>query len=372
MIGAAAPTVLGGQSSATLTAVRDLYIAPETADLGLTINMAVSRDGMIAVTQPLENSIRFFSSTGQALGTIGRAGAGPGEFRYVGYLLWTGDTLWVADRVLNRITLMSPPKQVLGTVPLLRAATYAPSRGIPPVEFTSPFPQARYSGGLMLFSAIQWDRARTEWLPPSYVRGEYPLLLVDQNGQVKKVLGFSPSGRSCSEGAITIPFCAEPHEAYAADGGRIAFATVEGSGGGKGTYRVVTLNHRGDTVFNRSYPFTPIPIPRAAIDSARARRVKGATGADARADAERMRIPTVYPPLRDLVVGRDGTVWVEIRSITAERRWQVLAPDGKPIGEVSLPSNVTLKVAQRDRIWALLESEDGEQGIASYAIRGGG
>jgi len=359
------------QATASITAVRDLYIAPESADLGLTINMAVSRDGVIAVTQPLDNTIRFFSATGKPVGSVGRAGAGPGEFRYVGYLLWTADTLWVADRILKRITLLSPTQRVLGTVPLLGSATYHGGNGSPPLQFTYLSPQARYPGGGMLFSAIQWDRTRIEWLPRSVVQGEYPLLRVAPDGRVSQVIGFTPSDQHCEEGAITIPFCAEPLQAFAADGSRFAFATVQGSDAAAGKYRVVAIGSRGDTLINRTYPFTGVPIAKSSLDSARARSIKGAMTPAARTDAERMRIPTVYPPIRGLVVGRDGTVWVELHAGSTERRWQVLAPDGRPIGVVAFPANVSLKVAQRDRVWGFVENEDGEQGIVSYAIRGG-
>jgi len=359
------------QAPVGLVAVRDLHVAPEFANLSLAINMAVSQGGVIAVTQPLDNTIRFFSATGKPVGSVGRPGAGPGEFRYVGYLLWTADTLWVADMVLRRVTLISSSRQVLRTVPLPSSATYQPGDGKASLTFSSLSPWARYPGGTMLFSSLQWDRDRGDWLLPGYLRGEVPLLRVAPDGIVAQVIGFRPSSRHCDEGEVTIPFCAEPYEAFAADGSRFAFATVQGADRVAGKYRVVAIGSRGDTIINRTYPFSAVPIARSSLDSARARTIKGAPTAAARADAERMRIPTVYPPLRNLVVGRDGTVWVELRARSTERRWQVLAPDGRPIGEVSFPSNVSLKVAQRDRIWALIENEDGEQGIASYAIRGG-
>jgi len=114
-----------------------------------------------------------------------------------------------------------------------------------------------------------------------------------------------------------------------------------------------------------------VSVSRVTQDSVRAIALKDATTPESRATVSRMRIPSFHPPLRGLVIGRDGTVWVELRATDKTRRWQVLAPDGTPVGEVALPMNVTLKVAQRDRIWALIENAVGEQGIASYAIRGG-
>lgn len=371
VLGALAPAALSAQSAVRLSVVRDLYVAPEIADLSLTVNMAVYPDGVIAVSQPLENTIRYFSGTGRAIRSIGRAGAGPGEFRYIGRLLWTADTLWVADMVLKRVTLLSAEQKVVKTVPLPTTVQFRRGGNGAVVSFSNLTPRARYAGGGMLFTALTWDRARTDWLPTGHRRGEYPILRTEPDGTVSRVIGFTVSSMDCEDGDVTIPLCSEPYGAYSADGSRVAFAAVVNGTVKTGEYRVTTLSEHGDTIFNRRYPFVPVPVSRTTRDSARALASKEAATPELRATVNRMHIPGFHPPLRNLVIGRDGTVWVEMRAVAGERRWQMLAPDGKPVGELALPLNVTLKVAQRDRIWAVIENEDGEQGIASYAIRGG-
>lgn len=68
------------------------------------------------VPVPSDYSIVVFDSTGKRLGTIGRKGAGPGEFGtpniYVG---WKGDTLWVNDGGQQRISYFGPNLRLVRT-----------------------------------------------------------------------------------------------------------------------------------------------------------------------------------------------------------------------------------------------------------------
>lgn len=69
--------------------------------------------------------VRFFSSDGRLEGSFGRPGEGPGEFQRIetmGRLV--GDTIWVHDLNLRRLTLFTAPEgeaQVISLVPPQRA-----------------------------------------------------------------------------------------------------------------------------------------------------------------------------------------------------------------------------------------------------------
>jgi hypothetical protein len=64
--------------------------------------------GTIYIAQPRDRQVRVHSAVdGAPIRTIGRDGAGPGEFRGVSRLSWRGDTLVVADMTQQRISLSS-------------------------------------------------------------------------------------------------------------------------------------------------------------------------------------------------------------------------------------------------------------------------
>ena len=66
-------------------------------------------DGSIAVVDGSSREVRIFTATGEHLRSMGGAGDGPGEFRGP-WLLWVlpGDTLWVGDYMPWRFNVFSP------------------------------------------------------------------------------------------------------------------------------------------------------------------------------------------------------------------------------------------------------------------------
>lgn len=70
---------------------------------------ALLSDGRIIVANGGSQELRIFDSTGAWLQTIGRAGAGPGEFSSLGWLhVGVGDTLRTYDWSLLRVSVFSP------------------------------------------------------------------------------------------------------------------------------------------------------------------------------------------------------------------------------------------------------------------------
>ena len=66
--------------------------------------VTVDRSGTVYVLDPEAEGIHVFDAAGPYRGLIGRAGSGPGEFRNTGWSGWLGDTLWVTDPALRRVT----------------------------------------------------------------------------------------------------------------------------------------------------------------------------------------------------------------------------------------------------------------------------
>jgi hypothetical protein len=71
--------------------------------------LAVDSRGRIVVTDLTWKAILVYDTNGRLLQRLGRVGRGPGEFMQAGYVtLGSGDSLYVHDRSLRRITVRSP------------------------------------------------------------------------------------------------------------------------------------------------------------------------------------------------------------------------------------------------------------------------
>lgn len=73
--------------------------------LSQIVAMAQSPSGDLFVCQYGTGAISVFNRSGIPLKSVGRTGAGPGEFRLVGSLGFVGDSLWAADVGLRRLTV---------------------------------------------------------------------------------------------------------------------------------------------------------------------------------------------------------------------------------------------------------------------------
>lgn len=76
-----------------------------------------------------------------------------------------------------------------------------------------------------------------------------------------------------------------------------------------------------------------------------------------------------YPPLRRLVAGRDGTIWLARSPSTAtSTEWLVLDGDGEPIGTVEIPRAMRLMIAERSMIWGTERDEFDVDYIVRYGV----
>lgn len=86
------------------------------AELTAILAIAIAPDGRVFAPQPREGLLRIFYADGKFIGVRGRPGEGPGEFRRMSGIGFVGDTLWVSDNALRRVSLFSSTRRHLRTV----------------------------------------------------------------------------------------------------------------------------------------------------------------------------------------------------------------------------------------------------------------
>jgi hypothetical protein len=331
----------------------------------------VARDGSIAVPQQQDDAIRFFAENGDTLGTVGRDGSGPGEFRFINRMGWMADTLWAFDPELERFSLFAPDRRFVRTllVPAARPAA-ADRERLPHYGFV--YPRALYTDGTYLAFA---GTARGQALPSGYDRLRTPWLRISNDGEIRSLVGWAPEDHSftrwetaTANGSSAIPFAAGPREEVSADGSRIVFVTTDTEGEHAGTFQVVALTASGDTIFARRYPFAMDPIPDALMDSVMNARLENARRPEAAAALRRARLPTVYPPIADMFVAQDSTVWIRLRRRNETVPWVILDRAGNPADTLRVTQNLVPVEAFAGKLYAIEHDEFDVESVLRYRL----
>lgn len=124
-------------------------------------------------------------------------------------------------------------------------------------------------------------------------------------------------------------------------------------------------------IFHQAYPFQGVPLSGGALDGAIAAQeprlfrpeMRRAFNGDAKS-----RIPPVYPPVKEVLVGMDHVVWVGLRHTDEGKRWLILSSAGEVMGKVTVPPNVTLRVADAAHAWGLERDELGIETVVRYRL----
>jgi hypothetical protein len=83
-------------------------------------------------------------------------------------------------------------------------------------------------------------------------------------------------------------------------------------------------------------------------------------------------IPSTYPPVVDIIAGRDKTTWVEIRGTSGDQhQWMGFDPTGGVLGTVAVPKGVVLRAADRDHLWGFDSDVDRVKALVRYKVVAG-
>ena len=370
-----APLSLSITPGVEWTATEDLRIgsvddsASAIASVG---SLAVDTGGRIYVSQPVDGTIRVFDAEGNHLGTFGRLGDGPGEFRQLSQIGIFTDTLYASDRTAGRVTLLALDGQLLGTVPLVPHGLGEDWLPLAPMRL-GPGGMALAVPGYL--PVLRDPTADYRWL----------LLRIDRSGEIMDTaaLVVQPSERSIllrssfGPQMIPQPLGVPVLPLISADGSRVGIARIGGTTGGNATtFGVTVLRSIRDTVWSRSYAYEPIPISPLIVDSTVAATI-GRLNREAfpdRADAERqirrgMSLPDDLAPVSGGVFADDGDLWLRREEVLGQdQRWTVLDSAGAPVARITLPRGVRVEVVRSSKLWGVGRDELGVPYVVRYTI----
>jgi hypothetical protein len=378
---AAATLLLVPARPASLDAVRRTgLIADSTFELPDSVRailsqvsrLVVAPDSSLYLADRLVPAILHLEPSGQFRRVIGRQGSGPGEFAQVFSIGLIRDSLWAMDVRQVRVTLFPPQGTGVHTMPfgVRLSGTPGPGnysvRGAP----TSMLPD----GALLLEEDSPDPRRPTHGL---LLRADRTMRVLDTIAQLAaehSAMTFEWEGG----GYMTAqPFGDSPTYGVAADGSLLVLVNRRAAtSSADAQFIVVGLRNGKEQVFNRTIDYQPRPLTRAAIDSQVRRIARGRSG-DASwpitPDSVRRKLfkPAYYPPVADVRVGRDGTVWLKVQfadSPTDADEYLQLSPRGLPIRRVTTPKGFKLLEADRRTVWGSFNDSMDVPVVQRYAL----
>lgn len=354
------------------TEVRQIAGAGDSGGALTTIAaMAIGADDAVFVSQPMDGTIKEFDSAGRLARTFGQPGDGPGEFRSLGAIGLLGDTLYAVDRNARRVTFFSLDGHVLNSFPLTPKGL---GDGWVPLA-----PTMLASDG----SAV----AQPGFLPrPGGGDEGQPVLIlrVDRTGTVLDTLLLElrpPSALtriSAPMGPIWVrqPLADLPNPVVDPAGGRVAVVdTGQGSRSRGTTFRVSVLRSATDTLWARSYAYTPVPVSAAMVDSAVAREAFSLRNAlpdsqeATRLIRKSMTVPEYLPAVSELRFAEDGNLWLCLSAdLGKDHQWLVVDPMGQPVGRIEVPADLEVRRIQANAVWGIRRDSLDVPNVVEYAI----
>jgi len=394
------PAAIAGQESACNTPWQlkeTLRLGSIDGEVTLTPVRALETgpDGSIYLIQSWDHHVSVFRSDGRPAGRVGRVGSGPGEFasppRRLG---WRADTLWVSDRFVTQFFLAdgTPARQVNFSIPM-------PAEGS---RFAPGTPLA--DGTFLPYRTVNQQSERF------LLRYRAPLRRVSASGEIvdtiamveRHLAGHAIHRETDSRGfGMMLPHPLAPSNeesllpvVSAADGSAVVFIGEVRAEDEPPTFDLLRIGIAGDTLLHRAVPYVPLPVTRDERMLMRerfaARRAGDFTPERLRPpwglqDAERRRriareaitFPETHPPVRRILAGRDGSIWL-LREAWPHPAsvWEVYDEDGNLEGSVRIGDPPTgdadyrpyVFQASRSELWAQTRSELDVPHVIRYEV----
>jgi hypothetical protein len=346
--------------------------------------IAVDSRGQVFVLDDLECKIHVFNAAGTRIRTLGRKGAGPGEFDRPRRLQVLGDTVFIVDRVNHRIVSYSA---ITGAVVKNRrgfpstgtagglspTGEYQVRPGSPdavgtrgPVPFTIEHVDAVSK---VLNTVARLVRNHGTLIYMAY-RDRLPALTTTRGGTSNRPQPFDDTALFdlTADGRSLVVV---ERAASAFTGSRNPFASTRA----QGLLRIRHTALTGSTVSERTFKTIARPLTakdvQTVVDSfARATIAPGVVFVARPSDIrDSLFVPDTWPTVMALFVGIDGTLWLRQpqSSSSFAHFWRIDA-QGNQLPPVAVPSRLLILRVTGDKVWAAGEDADGNPVVEVYRV----
>lgn len=329
--------------------------------------VAVHQSGLLALAESRSSWVGYYSSERRTWVRVGRNGRGPGEF--IGHLSigWRGDTFWIADGEVRRLTTLThfgDKKPISRTLP-----------GIGSAERAFGVLQALVQQGMVVGVQSLLSNNRPAQMLPSLV------LLLDRNGSTVVDTLFEFDERTAplvvNNGYSTFlgsqPFGNRSSWASSSNGRYVAGAewmparsTLSSNARSSTQITVYDLSSSSSRkVFSVAVPAMAKPSEReidaVVLDHITRINVSRQTGQKmTRAELRNaLYVPDSRSAVSEIVVGNDGAILARFDDYSLKlARYTWIDGLGRPKGTFSVPISQRIRALQGRRIWSVRMNED--------------
>ncbi|HSA56710.1 MAG TPA: 6-bladed beta-propeller [Gemmatimonadaceae bacterium] len=357
--------------------VEEMRIAPAMDDTSLFTNVFefdVDVADRIWVYDAASHRIFLFGRDGALIRTVGRQGAGPGEFAQGNGMIALPDTgLAVWDSRNARVSFFT-------------------SSGDFRASWRTPAGFSTSNGLITDRSGAYWLRRPVTAPREGEILGRMGLVRLGPDGALSDstappdlpvsrdtYLAVSSDGRSRS--STSNSFAPNYHWQWHPDG---YFVAAHG-----GRYEIVLARREGrPVVIRRSMP--PVTIPPDERNEEQERITWQMRTVQPGWSWSGPAIPETKAPLTQLFIARDGRIWARVATpseripeaeLDAPREkgppvrhfrspvvWEVFAPSGRFLGRIPFPPRTTLMEADGDIVWALGRDENDLPALVRFRV----
>lgn len=300
--------------------------------------------------------IAVFGLDGAWRRDIGRAGAGPGEFRGPRRLGVTGDRLWVGDVDAGALEIFTLDGEHERSI----RWDIQPDSGGERAFALALLDGDRVLAGPRALSIGSVLGGRTDH--HSYYRASMEGNSADPIYTVplSRSDAFSvplPDGRAMvGRHPLSWASFVEP---FPDGSGFVAIQQSRPSGSEDAAFRIVRVDANGIVSTDRAVAYVPrettgwLDAHIEQLASQSARIGQRMDPAHERALREGLSVPDFYPPVTGLRTGLDGTIWVRREEVGDSVVWDVFEGDGRPVATVPLPGSMSVLRPSLDEVWAV-------------------
>lgn len=321
----------------------------------------------VYVAQRGTDDIRVFGSDGAFRRTIGRKGQGPGEFESIWSMGVSGDSVWLIDVDLRRLTFFTPDGSLIATVP------FDP---VPPTLGEGlmflPYPDVLMREG----DFLGFGRGSGMSVDKGEITAN-PLLRMTPDGRAADTLGWVSIRnddmilRSARSRSFRMqPFTDSPITVYAA-AARRAYVIERWSAteAVPASVQVTALGAAGDTAWVRQVPYTPARLDPARVDSVRAGMEREMGRRYPREEINRaLYAPAFRTPVTSALASDNGTLWIRWDEDTRPGSYAVLSAAGDIVASVTAPARIRLKWVSDSIAWGEELDENEVPTLVRYRI----
>lgn len=336
-----------------------VIVSPDGAGFARLFGVLLDPKGGVVVVDAKEKVIYRFTDQGKLLGTTGRVGSGPAEFRVPYTVAWLGEELMVYDPMNSRISRWDRNGTIVGLLPNNARLTgqlpaFAGAGGTAWLRQGGLGPSGKYQSSYVRFAPTgPRDTIWYPYEPPMAPSREPPkghdgYVVCLQKGGFSWF--YSPFSEAANKTVVTL------------DGQLLAVDGVD--------YRLAVMRAPGDTVKVLEHVVTRAPISDDEWkDGLKEYQDHLASNPGTSCSGRQVR-PKAKPAIRDLATDPTGRVWVE-RYMPQGLLWEAWQGD-KVVGSFAVPDTARNELTSftADRVaFARYREEDGGYEVRVYRIR---